>query len=316
MTREAKLADKRIISVRAASWRDGWGASFFMNSRGLSFWEQGSSASCGVLVLASDGLSTEMGGYGMDAMRLLELDPLGSARTAVRQTTAALGGKKLPTSSCTIMIEPEAAASLVEITGSLFCASDIHRGRSMMKGRLGEAVAASCVSLTDNGRLPWKPGSSSRDSEGVPTKRTELIKKGTAEAFRYNLQYAAKDNVPSTGNCARSLSSLPDIGTTNLVLEAGTEKPAALISQIKNGMYVTEFMVLHTIDPISGDFSIGAKGFRIENGEITTPASGMTIASNLLVFLKNIAAVGSDLKFSGSVAAPSLVVENVVIAGE
>lgn len=316
MTREARSLDSRIVSVRSASWRDGWGASFFATTKGLCGWEEGSSANCGVMVLAQSGEFTEMGGYGMEALRLDELDIIKSARTAVEQTVASLGGRQLATGSYTIMIEPETAASLVDVIGGLFCASDVHRGRSMMKGRLGELVASPCVNLTDDGRIPWKPGSSSWDSEGVPTGRTELIKNGEANAFLYNLQYAIKDGVSSTGNCSRGMSSLPDVGTTNLVFAAGTESPDALRARITNGMYVTEFMGLHTIDPISGDFSIGAKGHRIENGEITTPVSGVTMASNLLEFMRNISAAASDLKYSGSVAAPTLVVENVVIAGK
>ncbi|MDO5114933.1 MAG: TldD/PmbA family protein [Synergistaceae bacterium] len=316
MTREARAADKRVVSVRSASWRDGWGASFFATSKGLAGWERGSSANCGVLVLAQSGEYTEMGGYGMDSLRLDELDAVKCARRAAAQTVAALGGSQLETGAYTIMIDPEAAAALVDVIGGLFCASDVLRGRSMMKGKLGEAVASSCVSLTDDGRIPWKPGSSSWDSEGVPTSRTELIKGGVATAYLYNLQYAAKDGSVSTGNCSRGMSSLPDVGTTNLILEPGESSPEELRSRIGRGMYVTEFMGLHTIDPISGDFSIGAKGHRIENGGITTPVSGVTMASNLLEFMKNIAAVGSDLTFSSSTAAPALVVDNVVIAGK
>ncbi len=316
MTEEAKNADGRIISVRSAAWRDGWGASFFATTKGLSGWERGSSANCGVVVLAQSGGFTEMGAYGMDAMRLCELDVEKCARRAVSQTVAALGGAQLETGTYTAVIDPEAASPLVDAIGGLFCASDIHRGRSLMKGRIGDAVAASCVTLVDDGRVPWKPGSSSWDSEGVPTSRTELIKDGVASAFLYNLQYAAKDGIQSTGICSRGMSSLPDGGTTNLILEPGTESPQSLLSRVSEGMYVTEFMGLHTIDPVSGDFSIGAKGHRIINGEIAAPVSGVTIASNLLNFMKNIAAAGSDLTYSYATAAPTLVVENVVIAGK
>lgn len=316
MTEEARRADDRIISVRSAAWRDGWGESFFATTKGLSGWERGSSANCGAAVLARSGEFTEMGGYGMDALRLCELDVEKCARTASKQTAASLGGKQLATGTYTIVINPEAATALVDAVGGLFCASDVHRGRSLMKGRVGDSVASSCVNLTDNGRVPWKAGSSSWDSEGVPTSRTELIKEGVASAFLYNLQYAAKDGVASTGNCSRGMSSLPDVGTTNLILEPGTESPSSLISRLSKGMYVMEFMGLHTIDPVSGDFSIGAKGHMIENGEITSPVSGVTIASNLLDFMKNIAAVGNDLTYSYATAAPTLVVENVVIAGK
>lgn len=316
MTEEAKSADARIISVRSAAWRDGWGASFFATTKGLSGWEQGSSANCGVVVLAQSGEFTEMGGYGMDALRLCELDAAKCARTAVKQTVAALGGTQLETGTYTIVIDPDAAVPLVDAIGGLFCASDVHRGRSLMKGRIGDLVASPCVNLTDDGRVPWKAGSSSWDSEGVPTSRTELIKGGVASAFLYNLQYAAKDGVRSTGNCSRGMSSLPDVGTTNLIFKPGTESPQSLLSRVGSGMYVTEFMGLHTIDPVSGDFSIGAKGHRIINGEITTPVSGVTIASNLLEFMKNIAAAGNDLTYSYATAAPTLVVDNVVIAGK
>ncbi|MCF0247877.1 MAG: TldD/PmbA family protein, partial [Synergistes sp.] len=194
--------------------------------------------------------------------------------------------------------------------------SDIHRGRSLMKGRIGEQVASPCVSITDDGTIPWKSGSSSWDSEGVPTSRTELIKDGIARAYLYNLQYAAKDGTASTGNCARGIASLPDVGTNNVILEPGSESPRSLIANVPDGLYVTEFMGLHTINPISGDFSLGAKGLRIEKGKLTTPVSGVTIASNLLELTKNISAVGNDLKFTGSAASPTLVVENVVIAGK
>ena len=316
MTGLAKSLDRRIVSVRAAAWHDGWGRSFYCTTTGLAGWDRGSSASCGVSVLAQDGESTEIGGYGLDSRRFDELDADKTARLAVARTVASLGASVMPTGCYTVMIEPETAAALVDFIGDLFCAPDVHKGRSLMKDKLGKAVASSCVTLVDDGRLPWKLGSSSWDSEGVPTGRTVLIENGVARSYLYDLQYALKDGVKSTGNACRGLSSLPDVGTSNLVLEGGSETAASLRGNIGKGLYITEFMGLHTIDPVSGDFSIGAKGLMIENGELTKSVSGVTIASNLAEFIKNIAAVGSDLQFFGSVAAPTLVVENVVIAGE
>lgn len=316
MTGMAKSADKRIISVRSASWHDGWGASFYCTTSGLAGWERGSSGNCGVTVLAREGEFTEMGGYGIESRRFDELDLQKTASLAVSETVASLGGYPMKTGTYTIVIDPETSASLVDVIGDLFCAPEIHKGRSMMKGRLGTPVASSCITLVDDARIPWKAGTGSWDSEGVPTGRTVLIKDGAAASYLYNLQYAWKDGVSSTGNAYRGMSSLPDVGTSNLVLEAGDETPEALTGRVKKGLYVTEFMGLHTIDPVSGDFSIGAKGLLIENGEYARPVSGVTIASNLMDFVKNIVATGSDLQFFGSVAAPTLVVENVVIAGE
>lgn len=316
MTESAMSADSNILSVRSAAWHDGWGSSFYCTTTGLHGWERGSSASCGVTVIATDGKNTEMGGHGIESRRFDELDIRNTALKAVEKTVASLGGSPMKTGPYTIVIEPETAASLVDVIGDLFCAPDIHKGRSMMKDRLGTQVASSCVTLRDDGRIPWKAGTSSWDAEGVPTGRTLLIEDGIARSYLYNLQYAWKDGVSSTGNACRGMSSLPDVGASNLLLDAGSETAESLISGVRSGLYLTELMGLHTIDPISGDFSVGAKGLLIESGKITRPVSGVTIASNLMDFLKNIVAVGSDLIFFGSTAAPTLVVENIVIAGE
>ncbi|MDD4159349.1 MAG: TldD/PmbA family protein [Synergistaceae bacterium] len=306
----------KVLSVRSASWHDGWGSSFYCTSTGLNGWERGSSASCGVTVIASDGKNTEMGGHGLESRRLDELDIRKVALEAVDKTVRALGGRPIKTGPYTIVIEPETAVLLIDVIGDLFCAPEIHKGRSMMADRLGTKVASSCVTLIDDGRIPWKAGTGSWDAEGVPTGRTLLIEDGNARSYLYNLQYAFKDGVVSTGNACRGMSSLPDVGTSNLLLQAGSETPVSIISAVKSGFYLTEMMGLHTIDPVSGDFSVGAKGLLIENGVITSPVSGVTIASNLMDFLNNIVAVGSDLTFFGSTAAPTLVVENIVVAGE
>lgn len=316
MTALASSADKRIVSVRSAAWHDGVGASFYCTTTGLAGWESGSSASCGVTVLARQGKYTEMGGYGFESRKFDELDIKRAAGLAVSKTTALLGARPIPTGTRTLVIEPDAAASLVDMIADLFCSPEIHKGRSMMKGMLGKTVASSCVTLTDDGRVPWKAGSGSWDAEGVPTGRTALIENGVAKAYLYNLQYAWKDGVSSTGNACRGMSSLPDVGTTNVILKPGTDTQESLCGRIKQGLFITEFMGLHTIDPVSGDFSIGAKGLLLENGSFTRPVSGVTIASNLMDFIKKISAVGSDLQYFGAVAAPTLVVEDVVVAGE
>lgn len=316
MTALAQSADSRVVSVRGASWHDGWGAFLYMTTTGLSGWERGSSAGCGVTVLAQAGDSTEMGSYGFESRRFDELDIRKTASLAVTRTISLLGAKPIQTGSRTLVIEPEAAASLIDTIADLFCAPEIHKGRSMMKGMLGETVASSCITLTDDGRVPWKAGSGSWDSEGVPTGKTVLIENGIAKSYLYNLQYAWKDGVKSTGNACRGMSSLPDVGTTNVILQPGAESKESLCGRVGKGLFIMEFMGLHTIDPVSGDFSIGVKGLLIENGNFTRPVSGVTIASNLMDFIKKISAVGSDSQFFGAIAASTLVVEDVVIAGE
>jgi PmbA protein len=158
-------------------------------------------------------------------------------------------------------------------------------------------------------------GSEMFDGEGVPTGRTVLIESGFAENYLYNLQYAAKDGVPSTGNASRSLAGLPDVGASNLILTPGRESADSLFKRVQDGFLVAELMGMHTLNHVSGDFSLGAKGVRVKNGEFCGPVAGVTISGNLIDILKKITAIGSDLEFFGSTGASTIVVEDVAVAG-
>jgi PmbA protein len=315
MTEAARARDPKVLSVREASWSDGAAESFYASTSGLSGWRRGTSVACGVTVVMKDGESYELGSYGQSKRHVGDIDLDEAARKAVDRTLMILGGKPLPTGKYTLLLEPETSASIVCEIGDMFCASEVHKGRSLMAGRLGQAVAGP-ITLVDDARLPRRAASASYDSEGVPTGRTVLIDSGVASAYLYNLQHAAKDGERSTGNASRGLSSLPDVGASNLVLQPGPDSPESLARRVSRGFLVMELMGLHTINPVSGDFSLGAKGVFVENGEFAGPVAGVTIADNLIGFLKKIAAVGNDLKFFGSIGAPTLLVEDVAIAGE
>ncbi|MDR1511087.1 MAG: TldD/PmbA family protein [Synergistaceae bacterium] len=316
MTEIARSEDGKVLSVRSASWNHGFSESFYASTEGLSLWKRGTSASCGVSVVLRDGESYEMGSYGQAVRFAGDLDAENIARTAVRRTLRILGGRPLPTGKYTLLLEPEVSASIVEEIGEMFCASEVHKGRSLMKGRLGRFVAGSAVTLTDDARLPRRLGSSPFDREGVPTGRTVLIDSGVANAYMYNLQHASKDGVESTGNASSGLSEPPDVAPSNLILEPGADSPEQMMKSVGRGFLVTELMGLHTVNCVSGEFSLGAKGVFIENGSPCGAVAGVTIADNLISFLKKITLVGNDLVFFGSTAAPSIVVEDVAIAGE
>jgi PmbA protein len=316
MNAAAKSRDERVLSVRAASWGHAIVESFYASTDGLSIWKRGTTASCGVSVVLRDGEDFEMGAFG-EAKRFAEdLDVEKTALLAVDRTLRILGGEPLPTGKYTVILDPASAASIVDEIGELFCASEVHKGRSLMAGRLGRAVAGSAVTLIDDARIRRGMGTTMCDAEGVPTGRTVLIDGGVANAYLYNLRHAAMDGTVSTGSAARGLSSLPDVGTSNLVLSPGSETLDELIGGVGRGFLVTELMGLHTINSVTGDFSLGAKGVYIENGAPARAVSGVTIADNLISFLKKISSVGSDLTFFGSTGAPTVVVEDVTIAGE
>jgi PmbA protein len=315
MTDMARSRDPRVVSVRAAAWGDGAGESFYASSAGICGWKRSTSVSCGVTVVMQDGDSLEMGAYGKGACHLEDIKYQEYARLAVEKTASLLCGKPLCTGKYTLILPPEISACLVDEIGDLFCASLIHKGRSLMKGKLGTQIAGSAVTLTDDARILRGAGSGAFDGEGVPTGKTVLIDSGVAANYLYNLQYAAKDGVASTGSASRGLGGLPDVGTSNLVLSPGDLPADSLYRGVGDGFLVLELMGLHTVNPVSGDFSLGAKGVRMRNGAAGEPVAGVTISGNLTGLLQKIAAVGSDLEFFGAVGAPSMVVEDVVVAG-
>lgn len=315
MTSVARARDKRVVSVRAASWSEGVGEHFYASSTGVSGWRCGTSVSCGVVVAIGDGEKYELGSYGKSKRYISDIESVRYAELAVDKTIRVLGGKPVATGKYSLILEPEIASSIIDEIGDLFCASDVHKGRSLMKGMIGKCVASACLTLTDDARLPRISGSDVFDGEGVPTGKTVLIKDGIAENYLYNLQYAARDGVKSTGNAYRSLGGIPDIAPSNLVVSPGSKNKKEILSSVDNGILVTELMGLHTLNPVSGEFSLGAKGVRVVKGEMCEPVSGVTIAGNLIDLLKHISAIGSDLEFFGSVGAPTMLVEGIAVAG-
>lgn len=311
----ARGADSRVVSVRRAAWGGGFGELYYRSSEGPSGWSAGTSAGCSLSVVLSDGEVTEMGGYGDGSRFLKGLNPGEVAREAVERTALVMGGQPLPTGRYDLVIDGEAASSLVDTMGELFLAPAIHKNKSFLKGKLGETVASPALSLVDDGLMKRGIGSAPFDDEGVPGSATPILTGGVVSSWLYNLKYALMDGVPSTGNGSRPISGTPDVGFSNLTLLPGQWSRDDLLSQVGEGIFVTEFMGLHTVNPVSGEFSLGVKGTAISGGTLGRPLAGMTIAGNLKDMMKNIDMIGNDFKFYGSTGASSLVIRDVAAAG-
>jgi PmbA protein len=199
---------------------------------------------------------------------------------------------------------------------SALAADAVQKGKSLFTGKVGAQVAASTITLIDDGRLEGGIASSPVDAEGVPTSRTILIQDGILKGFLHNTYTAAKDNTMSTGNGMRStFKSTPEVGPTNIFIHSGTMKESELIQEIKAGFYVTSVMGMHTANPISGDFSVGAAGIWVENGKMTKAIRGVAIAGNMLELLRNIDAAADNLRFFGGQGAPTLRIQGMSISG-
>jgi len=275
---------------------------------------------CVVSALAERDGETQSGFAFRIARELDELDWTGAAREAATRGARLLGGRKPPTDRLPVVLDPWAAASFLGVLSRALSAEEVQKGRSLLAGLVGGEVASSAVTLVDDGRLPDGPATSPFDDEGVPTGRTPLIEAGVLRAFLHNTTTARREGATSTANASRpSYRGVPGVAPTNLFLEPGADGPEAILARAGRAVYVQEVSGVHSgANPVSGEFSVGATGLRVEEGSLGEPLREMTIASTLPEVLRGIEAVGSDVRFfpgGGAIGAPTLLVREMTVAG-
>jgi PmbA protein len=226
-----------------------------------------------------------------------------------------LGAKKVKSQKVPVIFDPMMAASFVGNVASAASGDAIYKKSSVFASRLNKKVAAGEVTLLDDGLLKRGLGTSPFDGEGVATRRTPIVEKGMLRNFLYDSFTARKAGARTTGNASRGYSSLPHIGFNNLYLEPGEASPEELIKDVKNGFYVTA-MLGHGANVVTGEYSRGANGLWIENGELTVPVQEVTVAGNMLEMMESIDGIGSDLTFRGSVGAPTVRFAELTVSGE
>lgn len=315
MTETALAADPRVRSVRSAAWSDGDGESLYVSTEGQKVWSADTFVSCGASVVMETGGSMEMGGFGADARNIDAIDCRRVAKRAVDRTALFLGGRPVPTARYRLVLDPEVTASFVDMLGELFLYSNIWKKRSLFEGKTGQLVAGRSVSIVDDGRLPGQFGTAPFDGEGTPTGRTVLMEDGRVCGFLNNLKYATLSGMEPTGNAVRSPGSLPDVGSSNLFILPGERAPKDLMLSSEGGLYVLDLLGFHTVDPVSGDFSLGVKGATLRGGVPDSPVAGVAVSGNLMDFLPRIAEVANDLEFFGDTGGCTVVVDDVVVAG-
>jgi PmbA protein len=236
-------------------------------------------------------------------------------QTAAKRTLRRIGARKVKTARVPIIFDPQVARSLL---GHIFEAANgesIYRNASFLTGKLGEQIAGENVTVIDDGTMRGGFGSSPFDSEGVPTRRTVVVERGVLKSYLLNTYAARKLGLATTGNASRGLAGNPGIGSGNFFLEPGAKTAQQLIADVKDGLYVTEFLGFG-VNLVTGDFSRGAGGLWIVNGELTYPVEEITVAGNLKEMLRNISEIGNDLEFRGSVACPTIRIDGMTVAGE
>ena len=312
--------DERIVLTNRCTLLSQYGSVAIANSKGIAGSYDKSFIGGFVMAMAADENDRSMA-FGFDfGSRLADFMPSAIGKDAARKAVGMLGGKPVPTQRATVVYSPMAATSVLGALSRALGAGAMQRNRSFLEGKIGQTVAADMVSVLDNGRLPGGIATRPFDDEGVPTAATRLIDEGVLQTALHDHYTATRDGTASsTGNASRrSHASMPTLDASNFYFQPGHETPEEVIGGVEQGLYVESVMNTASINPISGDYSISAKGYWIENGELSHPVNEVTIALSMQELLQNIKAIGSDLTFvpmMGALGSPTLRVDGVMIGG-
>ena len=316
----ARDIEGAAMAVPGITNSEGGGASFSRSAVALATSEgfygryAGTSHSIGVAVLAGEDTGMERDHDFASARHAGDLESAAIVgRRAGERTVKRLNPRKVKSQSVPVVFDPREAASLVGHLAGAISGASIARGVSFLKDRLGQAVFAPGVNIIDDPHLLRGLRSKPFDGEGVANQRRALIDKGVLTTWLLDCASARQLGLQTTGHAARGTGGPPSPSTTNLYLEPGALTPQALMADIKQGFYVTELMGMG-VNSVTGDYSRGAAGFWIENGQITYPVSEVTIAGNLKDMFARLTPA-SDLEFRQGTNAPTVRVEGMTLAG-
>ena len=311
----ALAADPRITNSEGAEYFDRRARYAYATSHGFTGSYATSSFGVTVSPVASRNGEMQRDNWYTSARRQRALeDPEAVGRTAAARAVRRLGARKVKTTEVPVIFDPETAASLVRAIAGAASGPSLYRRASFLLERLGSRVAASTVNIVDDGLIEAGLGSRPFDGEGLATRRTAIVRNGVLESYLLDTYSARKLGLASTHHATRDGAGV-GVGTTNLMLLPGSETPEALIRSVKSGLYVTE-LIGFGVNGVTGDYSRGACGLWIENGELAYPVEEVTVAGNLLEMLDRIDGIGNDLVLRDRTVAPTVKIARMVVAGD
>ncbi len=313
----AMAADARIQNSGGGSFDAATGRKILANSRGFVGESHRSSCSISAQPIAQTPDGSMQRDYWYSSQRSLGLldSPEAVGQESARRTVRKLGARKIPTQRVPLVFAPEVARSILGSILGAINGNAVYRNSSFLAGKLGETVGGKNLTIVDDGTMSGGFGSAAFDGEGLPTRRKMVLDAGVLTSYLLNTYAARKLGLRSTGNASRGLAGAPGIGAGNFYLEPGTRTPEEILMSIPKGLYVTD-LIGHGVNVVTGDYSHGASGLWIENGELTYPVEEITVAGNLKEMLHNVSNVANDLIFRSSIACPTLCIEGMTIAGE
>jgi PmbA protein len=311
---QAALAVKGVTNSEGASASFGRGSMALATSEGFAGSYAGTSASISASVVVGEGTGMERD-YDYSSARFMadleNADDVG--RSAAERALKRLNPRKPPSQSAPVLYDPRVSMSIIGHFSSAIQGMSVARGTSFLKDKMGQKVFAKGVTITDDPHRVRGLRSKPFDGEGVANRKMNLVEDGVLKTWILDCAAARQLGLTSNGHAARGTGGPPSASTTNLYMEAGTVSRMELIGSVKSGLYVTE-MIGSGINMVTGDYSRGAAGFWIENGELAYPVSEITIAGNLKDMFLNVTPA-SDLEFRYGSNAPTLLIEGMTIAG-
>lgn len=313
--RAAQAYSDRITNFDGGGVDTASGKVILANSLGFAGEYQTTLISLATVAVAADDQGRMQRDFWYDQRRSVKdlSAPEEVGRVAAERTLRKLNGRSVPTQSVPVVFDPIMAASLLSSLFQALSGESVFRRASFLVGQLGEQVASPLLTVVDDGLIRGGLGSRPFDGEGLPVRRTVLIGKGRLESYLLNSYTARKLGLQSTGNAARGLVGAPTVNPGNLMIAAGAQTPAEIIGSVKQGLYVTE-MIGQGVNIVTGDYSRSAGGLWIEDGKLSFPVQGVTVAGNLKEMLHAIEMVGNDLDFRSQIIAPTLLIGRMTIS--
>ena len=309
--------DKRITNSNGASWSNSVGQVTLANSDGFVGQYQTTIASMSLGLLAEENGVKQRDSWFTFNRYFKNLDsPKWVGEEAARRTVRRLGGKKVKSQAVPVVLDPAVASQLVGMIFGAASGGSIYRRASFLVDKVGQEVVNPSITIIDDATIADGLASRPFDAEGVKSSAVTVVENGVLKSYVCDSYAARRLKATVTGSAGRSYQSAPGVSSSNLFLKNGKDDPKSIIKSVKNGLYLTE-MFGSGVNSVTGDFSQGASGYWIENGELTYPVQEITIAGNVLKVLKNVQSIGNDLNFKlGSTASPTLLISEMTVGGE
>ena len=314
----ARGADPRIVNSEGSQVGSTFARIVYGNTRGfLGGYDAASHSLSSEPIARAEGSDSMQRDYWFTVGRQLSAleDPAAVGRRAAERALRRLGARRVATCDVPVIFDDVTAGSLIAQVASCVNGYSVYRQSTFLADKMGESIAADSVHIIDDGRLPGGLGSKPFDGEGLATRRNVLVEGGRLKSWLLDSYSARKLGLQSTGNASRGAGSGPSAGTTNLWLEPGESSLDQIIANTKRGLLVTELIGMG-FNPVTGDYSRGAAGLWIEDGEIAFPVEEITIASHFGEMLQSIDHIGSELHWRSRVAAPALRIASMKVGGE